>query len=446
LINYSDNLDSSDYDEIHEAFIDRFTDCLTSHRDIVEGMWGQTIFDIQALVAFKNLNNEEAIAQSGFTKFYRKLDEFLIYKQLVVKLFQPLQSVESIANLVVSNIDNRLLILNDGLSTLEKKIETASPHILIIKKVTKNLSVFTEKIRCQCVDQVELAYVNYFTQVCKRLPTDFPMTVPTSLDNSQKEIYKQILITRLGEYWQVKTEEWEKICSGIVKTLQVELINFFNEEEEEYKQQREKIRVILQGDDFSQRGSISKMTSPNAPKFDPSLPIANNSATEKMLVAGTAAAAGTGIAGLALASTAHAAVVGGGILALTPIGWGIIGVSVLSGTIAALWGRSSEIKNFQQEMLKHVQSEFQKSLDPDKVVELKNSVANSFQYFQRRSSQFTMDVDSLELSLKNLLETRKNSVIDLSLETSKLENLRTEIISRWAVINEKYKQILATSR
>ncbi len=422
---------------------------MTSQRDIVEGMWGQTIFDIQALVAFKNLNNEQSLAQSGFTKFNRKLDEFLIHKQLVVKLFQPLQSVESIANLVVSNIDNRLLVLNDGLSTLEKKIETASPHMLIMKKVTKNLSVFTQKIRCQCVDQVELAYVNYFTQVCKRLPTDFPMPVPTSLDNSQKETYRQLLITRLGEYWQVKIEEWEKICSGIVKTLQIELINFFNEEEDEYKQQREKIKEILQGDDFSQRGAFSKMTSPNAPTFDPSLPIANNRATHKELIAGTAAAAGTGIAGLALAGTAHAAVVTGGIgtiLAFTPVGWGIIGVSVLSGAIAALWGRSSEIKNFQREMLKDVQSEFEKTLDPDKVDELKNSVANSFQYFQCRSIQFTMDVDSMELSLKNLLESRQNSVIDLSLETSKLENLRTEITSRWAVINEKYKQILATSK
>jgi hypothetical protein len=57
-----------------------------------------------------------------------------------------------------------------------------------------------------------------------------------------------------------------------------------------------------------------------------------------------------------------------------------------------------------------------------------------------------MDVDSMELSLKNLLESRHNSVIDLSLETSNLDNLRTEITSRWAAINEKYKQILATSK
>jgi predicted GTPase len=46
LINHSDNVSVSDRKEIYEAFVNRFTECLALEREIVEAMWGQTIFDV----------------------------------------------------------------------------------------------------------------------------------------------------------------------------------------------------------------------------------------------------------------------------------------------------------------------------------------------------------------------------------------------------------------
>jgi hypothetical protein len=150
------------------------------------------------LTALNHLNDENNLDRSGFTSFNSKLDEFLIHKQLVVKLFQPLQLVASIVNLVVNNIDNRLLILNDGLSTLEKKIEITAPHIIIMKKVARNLAIFAKNTKHQCIDLVEAKYKQYFTQISSKITIDFPMPVPSELGEMKEITTENCLKKKIG--------------------------------------------------------------------------------------------------------------------------------------------------------------------------------------------------------------------------------------------------------
>jgi hypothetical protein len=199
-----------------------------------------------------------------------------------------------------------------------------------------------------------------------------------------------------------------------------------------------------------EKSSSSVLSSPNVSSPDTSLTTLNASATGKMLLAGSVATVGTGaaaIGGIALANMAgaHLSVLYA-TLSLTPIGWGLICVSVVGGAFAALWKRESEIKNFQQAMLKLVQTEFEKLLDPKQVSSLRESLGNLFDSFDNRASQLVDDANSMEASLKNLLESKQKKEIDLQAESIRLDALKVDVTSRWTEINEKYKGIFTSSR
>jgi hypothetical protein len=56
------------------------------------------------------------------------------------------------------------------------------------------------------------------------------------------------------------------------------------------------------------------------------------------------------------------------------------------------------------------------------------------------------DVNSMESSLKNILESKQKKEIDLQAESIRLDALKVDVTSRWTAINEKYKDISTSSR
>lgn len=439
--------------EIHDVFVEGLSECLTVEENDVEKMWGDTIFDVYAQTALENLEKGESLKDTGFIQFSMRLDQFLIHERLIAELLPSLQTATSVTNTVTKVVEERLLVLNETVKSLEEKIRKVNPHIKSMKKIAKGLKTQATNTKNSCIAQIGGEYQSYFSQILSKIKTDFPMPPVAGLGENQKENYKKLLEKKLQEYQQEKLDGWKKISAGVVANTYLELTELFNEENKEYDKERQEIKEILEGKDLNIQNQSQLSTYQTGSTPESSLKVIDASATGKMILAGGGATVGTGAAalgGVVLANLAGAhlgvvTAIGAG-LALTPLGWGIIGVSVVGGGLAALWGRYSEIDKFQKGMQENIAQEFQKLLEPKQISGIKEAIGNLFVGFESYADQLKDDVESLESSLSNLLESKKSKEVDSQAEAKRLEALKSDISAQWETINAKYTEIATAKK
>jgi hypothetical protein len=377
----------------------------------------------------------------------------LIHERLIAELLPSLQTATSVTNTVTEVVEERLLVLNETVKSLEEKIKKVNPHIKLMKKIAKGLKTQATNNKNACIAQVGGDYQSYFSQILSKIETDFIMPPVAGLGENQKENYKKLLEKKLQEYQQEKLDGWKKISAGVVAHTYLELTELFNEENKEYDKERQEIKEILEGKDLNIQNQSQLSTYQTGSTPESSLKVIDASATGKMILAGGGATVGTGAAalgGVVLANLAGAhlgvvTAIGAG-LALTPLGWGIIGVSVVGGGLAALWGRHSEIDKFQKGMQENIAQEFQKLLEPKQISGIKEAIGNLFVGFESYADQLKDDVESLESSLNNLLESKRSKEVDAQAEAKRLEALKADISAQWETINAKYTEIATAKK
>ena len=128
-------------------------------------------------------------------------------------------------------------------------------------------------------------------------------------------------------------------------------------------------------------------------------------------------------------------------LALTPIGWTLLGASAVAGGALAWWQRRGEVEKFQKEMQEKVKKEFQKLLEPEKVLNLKEQVGKLFDPFQNLAKSIGNDVQSLEDSLNNLLQSKRKTEVNCQAEGERLQTLSSNIDVQFQIIQAKYEEI-----
>ena len=73
-------------------------------------MWGDTIFDVYAKTALKNLEQGESLDGTGIIEFQKRLDNFLSNEKLKTKLLQAAQIAEIVKGKIASKVSNRLAL------------------------------------------------------------------------------------------------------------------------------------------------------------------------------------------------------------------------------------------------------------------------------------------------------------------------------------------------
>jgi predicted GTPase len=445
LINQWELVPESDKEEIHEAFVERLSDCLTAKEEEIEQMWEDTIFDVYARTALEKLKERNSLDGTGFIQFSTRLDRFLIHERLIAELLPSLQTATSVTNTVTKTVEERLIVLDETVKSLEEKIRKVNPHIKLMKKIAKGLRTQATNTKNSCIAQVGGDYQSYFSQILSKIENDFTMPPVAGLGENQKENYKKLLEKKFQEYQQEKLDGWKKISAGIVANTYLELTELFNEENKEYDKERQEIKEILEGKDLNIQNQSQLSTYQTGSTPESSLKAIDGNATKKMILAGSAATVGTITAGVGLATAAnvylgtHILLMAG--LAVTPIGAALLAVGVGGGALAAWWGKRSEVEKFQKAMQKQLVQEFQKLLEPEQISGIKEAIGNLFVGFESYADQLKDDVESLESSLNNLLESKRSKEVDSQAEAKRLEALKAYISAQWEAINAKYTEI-----
>ncbi|MCZ8241998.1 MAG: dynamin family protein [Microcystis sp. LE19-131.1A] len=450
LINQWELVPESDKEEIHEAFVERLSDCLTAKEEEIEQMWEDTIFDVYARTALERLKEKNSLDGTGFMQFSARLDHFLIHERLIAELLPSLQTATSVTNRVTEVVEERLLVLNETVKSLEEKIRKVNPHIKSMKTIAKGLRKGATNTKNACIAQVGGEYQSYFSQILSKIENDFTMPPVAGLGENQKENYTKQLEKKFQEYQQEKLDGWKKISAGIVANNYLELTELFSEENKEYDRERQEIKEILEGKDLNIQNQSQLSTYQTGSTPESSLKAIDGNATKKMILAGSAATVGTITAGVGVATAAnvylgtHILLAAG--LAVTPIGAALLAVSVVGGGLATWWGRRSEIDKFQKGMQKQLAQEFQKLLEPEQISGIKEAIGNLFVGFESYADQLKDDVESLESSLNNLLESKRSKEVDAQAEAKRLEALKADISAQWETINVKYKEIATAKK
>ncbi|GJD22724.1 hypothetical protein RIVM261_076800 [Rivularia sp. IAM M-261] len=446
LINKWELLEESDKEEVHNTFVDGLSECLQIEQSEVEKMWGYSVFDVYAQTALKRLAEQKHLDGTGFIEFNRRLNKFLIHERLTAELLPSVQIATSVKHQVVKLIDERLLILNETVKSLEEKIKKVNPYIDVMERIVKSLKEGTQIQKNACIIEVLGKYESYFAQVLNKIDNDFVMPSVSGLKDNQKEDYKKILEKKFQEYQQEKLNGWEQISQGIVTKTILELTNLFQEESNEYEKKRREIQEILSGKDYNSHMPKQSTYETNS-TGETSLKVINASAAGKMILAGGGAAVGTVTAGVGaayIANLAGAHILLGTIgtsLVLTPIGWGLLAVSAAGGGLAAWWGRRSEIEKFQRGMKEQIKKGLKTILEPDKLLGIQEKVGTLFVGFENCTKELKDDIESLKNSLNNLLESKKKKEFDSIAEATRLQELKANIYTQWEDIDAKYAEI-----
>jgi predicted nucleic acid-binding Zn-ribbon protein len=97
-------------------------------------------------------------------------------------------------------------------------------------------------------------------------------------------------------------------------------------------------------------------------------------------------------------------------------------------------------------MQQQLAKEFQRLLEPEQISGIKEAIGNLFVGFESYADQLKDDVESLESSLNNLLESKRSKEVDAQAEAKRLEALKADISAQWETINVKYTEIATAKK
>ena len=454
LINKWEKIEEDEKKEVHEIFVDKFCECLDISEDEAEKMWGDTIFDVYAKTALENLEQGKSLDGTGIIEFKKRLSDFLTNERLMTELKQAVNKAGIASRQVVSKVEERLFTLEDDVKTLEEKIEKTKPCVNLINKIVQNVKEKIKDKRYLCIAKVEGEYKSYFNQLVLNFERDFEMPVVSGMENNQREKYTQSLENKLTKYRQKKLKNWHKISTGIVYEIINDLNNSFNKEINDYNKQRDAIREILNKKKFKVKDQTSLSMDQSSSSEKSSLTPAEANVTGRMLLGGTGGTVGTAAVGAGGVSLAHVfgshialTHIVGSAVALTPLGWVLIGSSAVVGGIVAWWQRDEEVKQFQKNMQNRVKEAFKKLLEEDKVEALKQQAREVFNPYEESAKQMKDDIESLEISLDNLLEKKRTTSVNIEEEKERLQTFVDNINDKLKTIEAKYNEIaLAQSK
>jgi GTPase SAR1 family protein len=452
LVNKWDEVAESDKEEICDTFTNQFSDALKIKEEEAEGMWGDTIFTVSTQTALPNqtaLSNPSGsrlIEGTGLGEFQKRLSDFLLDERLLVELKQAIDYAKYTDSQIRSGVDVRLVMLTDTLKDLEEKSKKVKPLITELEIISQARKKSFEEKRETCLIRLRGEYEAFFGKLARNFKNDFNMPSATGLSDSQREQYTKTLETKLSEYRQEKISVWQAKSESILRTSLTNLEEIFRENAEEYDAVRKKIEEELNPGNLSLQVKQNELNS----RFDPddlSLRSTNADATTKMVLGASGGTVGTlaaGVGGATIANLAGAHIVLGTVgagLALTPVGWALLGASAVVGGGVAWWQRRGELKKFQDDMLDAVQKEFEKLLDSSSTEKFEKNVMNIFVPFEDSTSRMIEDISSLDGSLQNLLTEKRTGDIEAEKEKPRLEEFSRNISNCLKKLEEKYDDI-----
>ncbi len=431
LINKWDNVEEADKQDIQEAFTINLAQALHQEPRAIEQLWGYRIFTISAKNALKNLNRRKACQGTGFPEFTTELSNFLTYERLSCKLAQPVKVTKQVSELVIQIIEQRLAMLQDDIVTLSEKEQQAQPYFAAMKDICSTLEQQVNKIQEQSAIAIVESYKKYFTMACQNFSQN-SLNLPNldKIDPKDRDKFTKQIQEKIYQFMQDKFREWNEQSQAKINIKNDQLKIVFHENLQKYLQYKETIQNILVTNNDA---AISETNPHYIPQNPEEINITNTSSKSRnnWIIAGT---------------TTGGAIVGGTMgvvtaLSITPVGWVVVGVGVISaigiGIWGWIWGHDLKQDQFRQAIKKQLASKLPEILSKKKLTLLSNHIKSQFNPWYETIKLMKDDIASLEISLNNLISQKHQHQVDFTLEQERLAKIKTNLtIKSQSIIGE----------
>ena len=436
LINKWDNVEEADKEDIQEAFVINLAQALSKEPREIEELWGQRIFTISARNALHSLKRRKAFRGTGFPEFTTELSNFLKYERLSCKLAQPVKTTKQVSELVIQIIEQRLAMLQDDIATLTEKEQQAQPYFSAMKDICSTLEQQVNKVQEQSAIAIIESYKKYFTNVCQNFAQN-SLDLPNldQIAKKDRDKFTKQIQEKIYQFMQDKFQEWNGQSQAKINIKNDQLKIVFHNNLQKYLQHKETIQNIL----VTNNDAVLSETNPHYVPQDPeSINITTTSSNSRnnWIIAGT---------------TTGGAIVGGTMgvvaaLSITPVGWVVVGVGVMSaigiGIWGWIWGNDLKQDQFSQAIKKQLESKLPEILSNKKLTLLGNHIKSQFNPWYDTIKLMKDDIASLEVSLNNLISQKHQHKVDFTLEEERLEKIKTNLtIKSQSIIGEYTKYI-----
>ena len=431
LINKWDNVEEADKQDIQEAFVINLAQALHKEPREIEQLWGQRIFTVSAKNALKNLKRRRAFQGTGFPEFMTELSNFLKYERLSCKLAQPVNTTKQVSELVIKIIEQRLAILQDDIATLTEKEQKVQPYFFAMKEICSTLEKEVNQVKEKSAIEIVESYKKYFTNACQNF-TQTSLDLPDldKIAKKDRDKFTKQIQEKIYQFMQDKFQEWNGQSQAKINIKNDQLKIVFHNNFQKYFQHKETIQNIL----VANNDAVLSETNPHYVPQDPdAINITTTSSNSKnnWILAGT---------------TTGGAIVGGTMgvvaaLSITPVGWVVVGVGVISaigiGIWGWIWGNDLKQDQFSQVIKKQLESNLPEILSRKKLALLSNHIKSQFNPWQDTIKLMKDDITSLEVSLNNLISQKQQHKVDFDLEKARLEKIKTNLtIKSQSIIGE----------
>ena len=436
LINKWDNVEESDKQDIQEAFVINLAQALHKEPREIEQLWGQRIFTVSAKNALKSIKKRKAFQDTGFPEFTTELSNFLKYERLSCKLAQPVKTTKKVSELIIQMIEQRLAILQDDIATLTEKEQKAQPYFAAMNEVCSTLEQQVNQVKEESAIAIVESYKKYFTNACQNF-TQTVLDLPdiNKIAKSDRDKFTKEIQEKLYQFMQIKFQEWNEQSQAKIKIKNDQLKIIFHNNIQKYLQHKETIQNIF----ITKNDAVLSETNPHYVAQDPetiNLTTPSSDSRNSWILAGTTT--GGAIVGGTMGAVAA--------LSITPVGWVVVGVGVISaisiGVWGWIWGQDLKQDQFSQVIKKQLESKLPEILSHKKLTLLTNHIKSQFDPWYGTIELMKDDIVSLEASLNNLISQKQQNEVNFTLEQKRLEKIKTNLkLKSQEIIGEYSKYI-----
>ena len=131
-------------------------------------------------------------------------------------------------------------------------------------------------------------------------------------------------------------------------------------------------------------------------------------------------------------------------LSITPVGWVVAGVGVISAISVGLWGwiwgKDLKKDKFSQAIKQQLESQLPEILSKNKLSLLSNHIKSQFDPWNDTIELIKNDIATLEVSLNNLISQKQQNKVNFVLEQSRLAEMKAKLTAKSQEIIGEYNQ------
>lgn len=410
-----------------------------------KNIYNQRVFEVSSLNALRARLGREGYSWdgSGFAAFVNVLTQFLTHDRAIAEMQLARSTARIAAQTIREKASVQISLISQSTAELKEKIKAVQPEFDTLTTIGKELNEEISKIRNKTANDIAKSFKEYFSIIDQTFEQDFTRYTPEInslqfLRKEKREEFKDSLKQEFERYMQDKIADWSKLAENELQMAFAVLSSKAAHYAVSYAEVSSRIKATL-----------TEKATPQQTKEE----LLEESPFWQRLVAGGLSAMAGDFAGAAMASSgifnwkrifANLGIVLG-VSTVMYITMGIV-LTPLGATLAGMLLGGWQLRQARQKFLETAKTELSKNLP-------KMTEQGSEKVYQSVYQQFTdygmevfklinADIDSRKEQLNNLLKEKETHEIDISRETTRLQNLMHDVATERDKVDVAFDRLI----